>query len=242
MKTLWIFGDSFSTNFDYNNLHDNHRRYLEIMGINEFKTWPIILAEKLGCELKNLAKGGDSNYQTFQTICDNCHEIKENDIVIVGWGLITKFRISYNNKFVSIHPQGEIKDYGLLSKETIQELLDNRLKDFRYSGKRDRYAEEVNMWEKIISVLAKNKKFEVYFWNSEEKRLIYCEPEEFKNKLNYLCNDSEEPLIHYLRKKGCTSMEDETGGLVSDSHFGIGGHNKQANIFHEEIINEKRMI
>lgn len=236
MKTLWIFGDSFSTKFDHNNLHDNHKRYMEIIGVTDFKTWPDILAEKLGCELKNLAKGGDSNYQTFQTICDNCHEIKEDDIVIVGWGLITKFRISHNNQFINIHPQGEIKDYGSLSKETVQEILDNRLKNFRYSGKRDRYAEEVNMWEKVISVLAKNKKFEVYFWNSEEKRLIYCESVEFKTKLKYLCKDSEEPLIHYLRKKGCTSMEDETNGLISDSHFGINGHNKMADIFYNEMV------
>jgi hypothetical protein len=238
MKTLWIFGDSFSTNFDYNNLHDNHRRYLEIMGTNEFKTWPIILAEKLGYELKNLAKGGDSNYQTFQTICDNCHEIKENDIVIVGWGLITKFRISYDNQFVNIHPQGGIKDYGTLSKETIQEILDNRLKNFRYANKRDRYAEEVYLWEKVISVLAKNKNFKVYFWNSEEDRLIYCEPNEFKNNRNYFCKNSKEPLIYYLRKNGCTTIEDDTNNLISDSHFGVNGHIKQSEIFYNEILNK----
>jgi len=238
MKTLWIFGDSFSINFDYNNLHDNHKKYMEIIGVNEFKTWPALLAKKLNYELKNLSKGGDSNYQTFQNICDNCHVIKENDIVIVGWGLITKFRISHNNQFVNVHPQGGIKDYGTLSKETIQEILDNRLKNFRYANKRDRYVEEVYLWEKVISVLAKNKNFKVYFWNSEEERLIYCEPIEFKNNRNYFCKDSEEPLIHYLRKNGCTTMEDETNGLIPDSHFGIGGHNKQAEIFHNEILNK----
>jgi hypothetical protein len=237
MKTLWIFGDSFSTNFEYSNLHDNHKKYMEYMGVNEIKTWPILLADKLGCELKNLAKGGDSNYQIFQDFCDNCHNIKEKDIVIIGWGLITKFRISYNNQFVNIHPHGGVKDYGNLSKETIQEILDNRLKNFRYANKRDRYAEEVNMWEKVISVLSRNKNFDVYFWNSEEERLIYCEPTEFKNELNYLCKDSEEPLIRYLKKKGCATIEDDTDGLISDSHFGVGGHNKQAEIFHKEIKN-----
>lgn len=237
MKTLWIFGDSFSTNFNYSNLHDNHKKYMEYIGVNEIKTWSILLADKLGCELKNLARGGESNYQIFQDICDNCHHIKEGDIVIVGWGLITKFRISYKNKFVNIHPQGGIKDYGSLSKETIQEILDNRLKNFRYDNKRDRYAEEVNMWEKVVSVLSKNKKFDVYFWNSEEERLIYCESNEFKNKLNYLCKDSKEPLIRYLRKNNCTTMEDETNGLICDSHFGITGHIKQSEIFYNEITN-----
>ena len=55
--------------------------------------------------------------------------------------------------------------------------------------------------------------------------------------MNYLCKDSNEPLIHYLRKKGCTSMEDETNGFISDSHFGVAGHNKQAEIFYKEIKN-----
>lgn len=242
MKTLWVFGDSFSTNFDYDNLHDNHKKYMEIMGVNEIKTWPILLAEKLKCQLKNLSKGGDSNYQTFQTICDNCHEIKEGDIVIVGWGLITKFRISYNNQFVNVHPNGGVKDYGTLSKETIQEILDNRLKNFRYSGKRDRYAEEVNMWEKVIHTLSKNKKFDVYFWNSEEERLIYCEPTDFKNKLNYLCKVSTEPLINYLRKNGCTTIQDDTNNLISDTHFGIDGHKTQAQIFYSNIINFSNVI
>jgi hypothetical protein len=237
MKTLWIFGDSFSTDFDNDNLHDNHKRYLEYMGITEIKTWPILLSEKLGYELKNLSKGGDSNYQTFQNICDNCHDIKENDIVIVGWGLITKFRISYNNKFVNVHPQGGVKDYGTLSKETVREILENRLKNFRYANKRDRYAEEVYLWEKVISVLAKNKNFKVCFWNSEEERLIYCEPIEFKNNRSYFCKDSEEPLIHYLRKNGSTTIEDDTNNLISDSHFGVNGHIKQSEIFYNEISN-----
>jgi hypothetical protein len=237
MKTLWIFGDSFSTHFDYNNLHDNHKRYMEYMGISEIRTWSILLSDKLGYELKNLSKSGDSNYQTFQNICDNCHVIKENDIVIVGWGLITKFRISHNNQFVNVHPHGGIKDYGSLSKETVQEILDNRLKNFRYANKRDRYAEEVYLWEKVISVLAKNKNFKVYFWNSEEERLIYCEPIEFKKNRNYFCKDSEEPLIYYLRKNGCTTIEDDTNNLISDSHFGVNGHIKQSEIFYNEILN-----
>jgi hypothetical protein len=37
MNTLWIFGDSFSSDFDYNHLHQNHKTYMEITGINHIQ-------------------------------------------------------------------------------------------------------------------------------------------------------------------------------------------------------------
>ena len=79
MNTLWIFGDSFSSEFDYNNLHENHISYMNIIGVNHIPVWGTVLAEKLGYEIKNLAKGGSSNYQIFQDYCDSCHLIQPND-------------------------------------------------------------------------------------------------------------------------------------------------------------------
>jgi hypothetical protein len=32
-------------------------------------------------------------------------------------------------------------------------------------------------------------------------------------------------------------MSDETNGIVGDSHYGIDGHEKQADIFFNDIIN-----
>ena len=125
MNTLWIFGDSFSSEFDYNNLHENHISYMNIIGVNHIPVRGTVLAEKLGYQIKNLAKGGSSNYQIFQDYCDSCHLIQPNDIVIVGWGLIDKFRISEKNKVINVHPNNTM-DYENMSKSTLDEIVKNR--------------------------------------------------------------------------------------------------------------------
>lgn len=234
MKTLWIFGDSFSSNYDYENLHENHKKFMEIKNVNSIPTWPTILSSKLGCEIKNFAVGGNSNYEIFQNFCDNCNLIKENDIVIIGWALIVKFRISENQKFVNIDKNSN-RDYGMVSKETIKEIIDNRLKIVE--SKRDRWAEEIYIWENAIRTLSKYKNFKTYFWTAEEPRLIYNQTEELKKGKNYLCFESNEMLLSYLNKLGCTSMSEETNGIVGDSHFGIDGHIKQSEIFYNSILN-----
>ena len=226
MNTLWIFGDSFSSDFDYKNLHGNHKSYMDIFNVEHIRVWASVLGEKLGYDVKNLAKGGNSNYQIFQDYCDSCHLIQPNDIVIVGWGLIDKFRISQNNKVVNIHPNNT-RDYENMSKSTLDEMIKNRREI--YNGI-DIWAGEINGWERAIDTLSKNKGYHIYFWSTEEDRLMKQE-----DKKNYLCSESKKSLIHYLRDLGCLSMSQETNDVVGDSHFGLQGHNKQAEIFYNEI-------
>lgn len=231
MNTLWIFGDSFSSDLDYNNLHENHISYMKIIGVSNIQVWATILSEKLGYDIKNLAKGGSSNYQIFQDYCDSCHLIQLNDIVIVGWGLIDKFRISENDRFINVHPNNT-RNYENLSRSTLSEIVKNRGEI--YYGV-DVWAGEVYGWERAMDTLSKNKGYKIYLWSTEEDRLIYKENEEHKKSKNYLCLESEQSLIHYLRNMGCLSMSQETNNVVIDSHFGIQGHNKQAEIFYNEI-------
>ena len=226
MNTLWIFGDSFSSDFDYKNLHGNHKSYMDIFNVEHIRVWASVLGEKLGYDVKNLAKGGNSNYQIFQDYCDSCHLIQPNDIVIVGWGLIDKFRISQNNKVVNIHPNNT-RDYENMSKSTLDEMIKNRQEV--YNGI-DIWAGEINGWENGMDTLSKNKGYQIYFWSTEEDRLMKQE-----DKKNYLCSESKKSLIHYLRDLGCLSMSQETNDVVVDSHFGLQGHNKQAEIFYNEI-------
>jgi hypothetical protein len=231
MNTLWIFGDSFSSDFDYKNLHGNHKSYMEIFNIEHIPVWASVLGEKLRYDVKNLAKGGSSNYQIFQDYCDYCHLIQPNDIVIVGWGLIDKFRISQNNKVINIHPNNT-RDYENMSKSTLDEMVKNRREI--YNGI-DIWAGEIYGWERAMDTLSKNKGYQIYFWSSEEDRLIYIENDDHKKSKNYLCSESKQSLIHYLRDVGCLSMSQETNNVVGDSHFGLQGHNKQAEIFYNEI-------
>lgn len=234
MNTLWIFGDRFSTEINSNNLHENHKKFMELKDVSSIPSWTSLLSEKLKLVNNNLSKESDSNYQIFQNFCDVCHLIQPNDVVIIGWGLISKFRVSLNNQFVNLDPHG-LKDIGTVSKKTLEEILKNRLKNEKEINRRDRWAEEVYLWENVIYELSKNKNFNVFFWSTEEHRLIYCESDDFKSKKNYLCSDSVDMLIYYLRERGCTTMSDETNGEVSDSHFGIDGNKKIAEIFYDDI-------
>lgn len=234
MNTLWIFGDSFSSKYDYSNLHDNHKKYMEIMNITSIETWPALLGQKLQYEVNNFAKGGNSNYEIFQNFCDKCNLIKENDIVIIGWGLITKFRLSENNNFVNLGADIN-RDVSMVSLDTIKQIIRNR--SMLIQGKRDRWAEEIYIWENAVRTLSNSKNFKTYFWTAEEPRLIYKESSEFKIGKNYLCSESNQMLLSYLRKQNCTSMSDDTNGIVGDSHFGVNGHSKQAEIFYNSIIN-----
>lgn len=237
MNNLWIFGDSFCTTCYPNQRSDNMKNYLKLIGVDDINSWSELLAEKLNLKLINLAKGGNSNYQIFQDFCDHSHLIKENDFVIIGWGLIQKFRISENNNFLNI-TSGNNRSYVGISKSTIDSILKNRSEYTIINNKKiDRWAFEVYGWETAIQVLSKNKKFRVFFWSTEEPRLIYCESDECKSNKNYLCKESKKPLIIYLRELGCLSISDETKNIVGDSHFGIKGHQLQSEIFYKEIIN-----
>ena len=74
MKNLYIFGDSFSTNFS------------TINEIELEESWPILLSNKLGYELKSYASPGISNYGILHSIYDNLYfdKLDKNDIVIIG--------------------------------------------------------------------------------------------------------------------------------------------------------------
>ena len=237
MNTLWTFGDSFTSDLDYNNLHNNYKNYFDITKTNTLETWPTVLGKLLNFDVKNLAKGGDSNYDTFQLICDNSNLFRENDIVIISWGLIGKFRVSHNNQFVSIYPdKSNINDIGFLSKKTLIEIIDNRY--IIFDEKRDRYSEEIHIWEKGIRTLAKSKKFKVFFWTSEEQRFLVDRKSKYFSRENYLFPEINKPIVHHLKNDlNCKTIFDETNGLVPDTHFGNEGHKLIGEIFYNIISN-----
>jgi len=229
MPNLWIFGDSFSSNITNNG---NISKLLELKGLTQMKSWGEILSEKLNYNFKNLAKGGISNYSIFQDFCDNCNLIEVDDIVIIGWGLLDKFRISVNNKFVDIHPYG-FNEYKNFTKESIANFIKNRTECFDNQYK---WADEIYSWENGITSLAKNKGFKIFFWSTEDNRIIYNKTDLFKLNRNYILPECKNTLISYLNYLGCTSIADESDNIIEDSHFGIEGHKKQAEIFYNEIL------
>lgn len=204
MSNLWIFGDSFSSDFDIKHAHQNHIDYMKFKCVDTMIYWPTLLTEKLNYNLNNFAKGGNSNYQIFFDFCENIKSIYENDIVLVGWALIGKFIIADNNGFNNIHPYNS---YHFLSikNDTIQDIVENR--------KLKAWENEINYWEILMNETINNKNAKILFWSGEE------------NKLNKAKIDLT----------SCPTMTSETNELVQDSHLGIDGHNKLAEIFYNKL-------
>ena len=162
MNKLWIFGDSFSSDFDIKYSHQNHIDYMNLIDVNEMIHWPTILANKLNYKLVNLAKGGNSNYQIFFNLCENINQIEENDIILIGWALIGKFIIADNNQFSNIHPHGPYF-HEPISSSSIVEINENR--------KNQIWVNEVRYWEKLIKEFIKLKNCKIIFWSGEEDKL-----------------------------------------------------------------------
>jgi hypothetical protein len=230
VKRLWTFGDSFTSDPLMSNY--NYSKYVEISG-NQIVTWPHILGGMLDCVTVNKATQGSSNYQTFQDFCRNSHSFNTGDIVIVGWGLVQKFKWADDKNldgFRSVHPNDVRMNY---TEGTFFDIAENR--------KSKIWREEIYDWENLMLSFAKAKGVELYTWANEDLNLYVCETEEFKasKKHIWLLHNVDKPLIHYLKNVGAKTMTDETNGQVQDFHMGLNGHNVQAKLFYNDIQDKK---
>jgi|688.fasta_scaffold302003_3 hypothetical protein len=261
-NTLWTFGCSFTAEYEpIDNVHspyeNNYDRYRNWRGGNLPPTWPNIMAKFMDYNVMNCALGGSSNYNILMQFSNISHLIKKDDILIFGWSKLTRF-IAANfveNIFNNVLPVGSnYNDLGM-SQNTIDEILVNRThKIWKY---------EVHSWIRIISSLCKNVGAEDFHWSSDEKV--------FSAEDNNIINDSKYIVVRdpaaiestifvdkhnmmwYLThqdhyggiQKG--KIMDETNYEIMDGHMGELGHQLQAEIFfehlldHSEILKRKRL-
>ena len=90
MNNLYIFGDSFSTNFTSTNEVE----------INE--SWPILLSKKLNLNLINHAIIGGSNGEIINKFFKKYEDIKKDDIVIFQIGFYNRVLDPFQNTTVAI--------------------------------------------------------------------------------------------------------------------------------------------
>jgi hypothetical protein len=230
VKRLWVFGDSFTSVPLMTN--DNYRKYVEISG-NQIITWPKILGDMLGYDTVNKATQGSSNYQTFQDFCKNSHSFNPGDTVIIGWGLVQKFKWADDKNmdgFRSVHPNDVRMNY---TEGTFFDISENR--------KSKIWREEIYDWENLMVSFARARGIELYTWANEDPDLYVSESEDFKGSKSYLwlLPNADKPLIHYLKSVGAKTMTDETNGEVQDFHMGLEGHQVQAKLFYNDIKEKK---
>jgi len=223
MNKLWVFGDNNSAIFGKTK-ERRFKYYKEYRGGTFPKSWSELLSKKLGFELKNMAVSGQSNYDIFDMICRCIEQIQKDDIVIIGWGYVQRFRLvdETTNGFVTIRPnqfKAEHIDNPVLLNginiDVVNSILNNRTNT--------QWINEVYNWEVIINLLSKLIGFKLIYWTFDKKL----------NKPHYLStNNFREDLI----RLGAEDITTETGGKLIDSHFGEKGQFIQSDYFYKFLI------
>ena len=194
---IWIFGDSYSATFDTFGIGLWAEEYIKWKGYLP-KTFGDNLADKLKTEVRNFALGGSDNDTIFESIIKNAPEFKKDDIVIVGWSSIIRFRlVNDDNKFDFILPN--INNNNIISdisETTINEILVNRSKPM--------YFEEFKI------------RFDFLNWLLKDIKLIQWTP--WGGNLH-----TQEYVIRFS-KEDKTHVSIETNGVINDTHYSELGH------------------
>lgn len=102
MKTLWNFGDSFSTPFEINAKYTNSwaDKYCKFKGYTP-KIAADYIAEELDFEHRFQSKNPYDNESILENIIDILDEVKEDDILLIGIAPFNRFRIIDQNSTIN---------------------------------------------------------------------------------------------------------------------------------------------
>jgi hypothetical protein len=224
MNRLWVFGDNNSAIFG--KTKERRFKYYKEYRNGQFpKTWSELLSKELNLELKNMAVSGQSNYDIFDMFCRCVEQIKKDDMVIIGWGYVERFRLvdEATNGFVTIRPNQfkpeHINNPALLNGIDIN-VVDSILKN----RKNTHWINEVYNWETIINLLSKYIGFKVIYWTFDIEL----------NKPYYISTDD---FRKDLIKCGAEDITLESNGKLIDNNFGEKGHLVQFEYFLKNIKN-----
>lgn len=223
MNKLWVFGDNASAIFGKTK-ERRFKYYKEYRGGTFPKSWSELLSKKLRFELKNMAVSGQSNYDIFDMICKCVEQIQKDDIVIIGWGYVQRFRLvdETTNAFVTIRPN-QFKPEHINNTILLNGIDINVVDSILTNRNNTEWINEVYNWEVIINLLSKLIGFKLIYWTFDKKL----------NKPHYLStNNFREDLI----RLGAEDITTETGGKLIDSHFGEKGQFIQSDYFYKFLI------
>ena len=233
MSTLHTFGCSFTADFLLNSFGSTPNLaspFVEFHNGIIPDIWAVTLSKKLGFELKNYGYAGLSNNGIFDIFCDNCYKFKKDDIVILEWTRMQRFRLSQDGKLPTVLPiQNENqRENTIINPDSIIDMQINRLEK--------PWREEIYSYQNFIVEICRVIDCELYIWAADND-LINSESDDFKKQHNYLIPEANYDMFHYLNEKyGALTMFEETNGFAADKHhYGKTGHDVLANLFYNEI-------
>ena len=184
MKTLWVFGDSFSQDFE-NNKIKNFEDYRNFKGYYP-KSWGKLVSEEFGWEYKNYAFGGWDNHSILQSFCEHITEIKPNDIIFIGWAPEVRIRLmDESGVWKSFTGQVHPEDWCGISSEIISKILLNRVKEPDYKPK-EGVVKELLSWENMIKHTMKHMNLNIWKWYQND---LYLKHQSIQEETNGLIID-----------------------------------------------------
>jgi len=229
MGKLFLFGCSYTAEYFFSpDLNKTYRQYYDFRGGNFPSTWGQLLANKLNLELVNYAWGGNGNDQIFHDVCKNFSQFKSDDVVIIEWSYISRFRwIHFPGDFwMNIGPVNNAPE--IIDENTLNDILINRSHKL--------YIEQIYDFEKVIEALSKYVGFKLYFWSADHQ-IIYPN-EKINRQAKYIASEyvkKDETIFNEVFRRNGKRIFEETDGQVDDNHFGESAHQILSEIFYSHI-------
>jgi hypothetical protein len=204
---LWAFGDSFTEPFSVQ--CGDQLIYHKWKG-HIPKNFIDFISENLQVEKINKAKGGSSNRTILSTFINNMDYIEDNDIVIIGWTSLNRFRIidSEENFFDVISPQTIIK--ALWDSPTIRHSIDEYLIIREHPLFFNELMEYMDLINKSLP------KCQIVYWTWHHMNIP-----SYKPKFQELINLFNSKLVH---NGPIEDIITETQGVIQDFHYSENGH------------------
>lgn len=242
MSKLFAFGCSFTEDFDHfvNDHNKNspnpptqYRYIMEFLNGEIPKAWPQILAERLGMEVRNYGMGGDCNDGIFERVCIRSDEFEKDDIVIVGWTHYSRFRWPKPDIWLYCYPNYVHQPWppNVPTEDEHNKIILSRESDL--------ILDELYNRQKLLITLSQAIGFKLFFWAACPKT-FFNGNEKFEIDRKFLLSDvitKGHSVFDEMNKHGASSIDEETNGLIVDYHRGKKGHQIQADLFYNHIIN-----
>ncbi len=220
---VWVFGDSFSerfSDFDTEKYHnsDYRVRYHKWKGYAPL-SYGEVVAKELNCDFETLASAGSSNTEIFHTFISKMNEIKEDDIVIVNWTYLNRFRIaSDDNTFEKVMIQAGCESpNSLVNSKTLEEIGVNR-------DSHSIYYKEVSDYTKVIKRVCGDNIY-TFIWTFMGHSLRDIELDQYMKEF----------YTEVLSLSDFETISNETLGMIVDGHYSEYGHQQLAQIILNNI-------
>ena len=95
---IYIFGDSFSVDYDMPCLAPQGLEYCKWKGYKPKKYYDLLKEKYLATDIINFSLCGNDNENIFESFTETYNEIGKDDMVIFGWTMLHRFSICNNKR------------------------------------------------------------------------------------------------------------------------------------------------